>query len=44
MALSVGPPPDGLCVCSGQDNNTFAPGTVNVAWEDLGTIEEVQNE
>lgn len=29
---------------SGQDGNTWAPGTVNVEWEDLGTIEEVQNE
>ena len=27
---------------SGQDNNTWAPGTVNIDWEDLGTIEEVQ--
>ena len=26
---------------SGQDNNTWAPGTVNIDWEDLGTIEEV---
>lgn len=28
---------------SGQDNNTWAPGTLNVEWEDLGTIEEVMN-
>lgn len=27
---------------SGQDNNTWAPGTINIDWEDLGTIEEVQ--
>lgn len=26
---------------SGQDTNTWAPGTVNINWEDLGTIEEV---
>ena len=26
---------------SGQDNNTWAPGTVNIDWEDLGTIEGV---
>lgn len=26
---------------SGQDNNTWAPGTVNIAWDDLGAIEEV---
>lgn len=26
---------------SGQDANTWAPGTVGVTWEDLGTIEEV---
>lgn len=26
---------------SGQDTNTWAPGTINVKWEDLGTIEEV---
>ena len=27
---------------SGQDTNTWAPGTVGVQWEDLGTVEEVQ--
>jgi len=27
---------------SGQDNNTWAPGTINISWDDLGTIEEVQ--
>lgn len=27
---------------SGQDNNTWAPGTVNIDWEDLGTIENAQ--
>lgn len=26
---------------SGQDTNTWAPGTVNIKWDDLGTIEEV---
>ena len=26
---------------SGQDNNTWAPGTVGVKWTDLGTIEDV---
>lgn len=26
---------------SGQDGNTWAPGTVNIKWTDLGTIEEV---
>ena len=26
---------------SGQDTNTWAPGTINVKWDDLGTIEEV---
>lgn len=26
---------------SGQDVNTWAPGTINIKWEDLGTIEEV---
>lgn len=28
---------------SGQDNNTWAPGTLNIEWEDLGTIEDVMN-
>lgn len=28
--------------CSGQDANTWEPGTINVKWDDLGTIEEVQ--
>lgn len=26
---------------SGQDGNTWAPLTINIKWEDLGTIEEV---
>lgn len=26
---------------SGQDGNIWAPGTLNVKWEDLGTIEEI---
>lgn len=25
---------------SGQDNNTWAPGTINIVWEDLGPVEE----
>lgn len=28
---------------SGQDNNTWAPGTINIQWTDLGTVEEVIN-
>lgn len=28
---------------SGQDNNTWEPGTVNIKWNDLGTIEDVMN-
>lgn len=27
---------------SGQDTNTWAPGTVGAKWDDLGTIEEMQ--
>ena len=27
---------------SGQDTNTWAPGTINIKWTDLGTVEEVQ--
>lgn len=27
---------------SGQDGNVWEPGTPNVKWEDLGTVEEVQ--
>ena len=26
---------------SGQDGNTWAPGTINIKWTDLGTIEEI---
>lgn len=26
---------------SGQDGNTWAPGTLNIKWEDLGTVEEI---
>lgn len=33
---------DGHVWRSGQDTNTWAPGTVGVKWDDLGTIEEVQ--
>lgn len=25
---------------SGQDNNTWAPGTLNIKWDDLGPVEE----
>lgn len=28
---------------SGQDNDVWAPGTENIEWEDLGTIEDVMN-
>ncbi len=28
---------------SGQDNNVWEPGTVNVKWTDLGSIEEVMD-
>ena len=49
IALSTSPFNTGDCCThedhvwrSGQDGNVWAPGTVNVKWEDLGTIEEVQ--
>ena len=29
---------------SGQGNNTWSPGTANVQWEDLGTVERVIEE
>lgn len=29
---------------SGQDNNTWRPGTVGVKWDDLGTIEDIMKE
>ena len=32
---------DGHVWRSGQDANVWTPGTVNVKWEDLGTVEEV---
>ena len=32
---------DGRVWRSGQDNNTWAPGTANVQWEDLGAVEDV---
>ena len=28
---------------SGQDNNTWAPGTINIKWTDLGTLDDVMN-
>jgi hypothetical protein len=49
IALSTSPYNTGECCTheghvwsSGQDNNVWAPGTVGVKWNDLGTIEEVQ--
>lgn len=33
---------DGHVWRSGQDGNTWAPGTIGVKWDDLGAIEEVQ--
>lgn len=48
IALSTSPYATGDCCThdghvwrSGQDNNTWAPGTTGISWEDLGTIEEV---
>lgn len=29
---------------SGQDNNTWRPGTVGVKWDDLGTIDDIMKE
>ena len=49
IALSTSPFNTGDCCThndhvwrSGQDGNVWVPGTAGVAWEDLGTIEEVQ--
>lgn len=48
IALSTSPFNTGECCThighvwrSGQDGNIWAPGTINIAWEDLGTVEEV---
>lgn len=48
IALSTSPYNTGDCCThdghvwrSGQDGNVWAPGTVNVKWDDLGTVEEV---
>ena len=48
VAMSTSPYMTGNCCThnghvwqSGQDNNVWEPGTVNVKWTDLGTIEEV---
>lgn len=48
VAISTSPFNTGDCCTyedhvwrSGQDANTWTPGTVNVKWEDLGTIEDV---
>lgn len=35
---------DGHIWRSGQDNNTWAPGTLNIKWDDLGLVENVMNE
>ena len=50
MALSTSPYATGDCCThnghvwrSGQDGNIWAPGTATIAWDDLGTIEEVMN-
>lgn len=50
IALSTSPYNTGDCCTyeghvwrSGQDNNIWAPGTINVQWEDLGTVDEVMN-
>ena len=49
IALSTSPYNTGDCCTyeghvwrSGQDVNVWAPGSVGVKWDDLGTIEEVQ--
>mgnify|MGYP001625341433 CR=1 FL=1 len=49
IALSTSPYNTGDCCTyeghvwrSGQDGNVWAPGSVGVKWDDLGTIEEVQ--
>ncbi len=49
LSLSTSPYMKGDCCTyeghvwrSGQDGNTWAPGTVGVKWDDLGTIEEVK--
>lgn len=49
IALATSPYATGDCCTyeghvwrSGQDTNTWAPGTTGVKWDDLGTIEEVQ--
>lgn len=49
IALATSPYNTGDCCTyeghvwrSGQDTNTWAPGSVGVKWDDLGTIEEVQ--
>lgn len=48
VAISTSPYMTGNCCTydghvwrSGQDGNTWAPGTINIKWEDLGAIEEV---
>ena len=49
IAMSTSPYATGDCCTyeghvwrSGQDANVWAPGSVGVKWDDLGTIEEVQ--
>lgn len=48
VAMSTSPYMTGDCCTyeghvwrSGQDNNVWAPGTINVKWDDLGPVEEV---
>lgn len=48
VALSTSPYMTGDCCTyqghiwrSGQDNNVWAPGSVGVQWDDLGTVEDV---
>jgi hypothetical protein len=50
VAMSTSPYMTGNCCThnghvwqSGQDNNVWEPGTVNVKWTDLGSIEEVMD-
>ena len=51
IALSTSPYGTGDCCTSGghvwrsgQDSNVWEPGTLNVEWEDLGTIEDIIGE
>lgn len=51
VALSTSPYNIGDCCTydghiwrSGQDNNTWAPGTLNIKWDDLGSVENAMDE